>query len=118
MRPTATDDAVASLSLSVTQLRCAKTAECIKLLFEVETLAHPRHTVLGLGTEGAGQWREGRFAIVKLPRSHTDLLDQQRAGVEWQDVYGSERVGTRRDHMEDNVTGFFSISRRTSDRKM
>jgi len=29
-----------------------------------------------------------------------DVLDQQRAGVECQDVYGTKSVGTRQDHME------------------
>jgi len=46
-------------------------------------------------------------------RSATDVLGQQRAGVEWQDVYGTESVGTRQNHMEVIVTGFLSISRRT-----
>jgi len=46
------------------------------------------------------------------------VLDQQRAGAEWQDGYGTERIGTSRDHMEEIVVGFLSISRRTSDIKM
>lgn len=35
------------------------------------------------------------------------MLDQQ-------DVYGTERLGTKQNHMEDIVTGFLSISSRPS----
>jgi len=41
------------------------------------------------------------------------VLDQQRAGVEWQDVYGTENVGTRQNHTREIVVRFLSISRRT-----
>jgi len=49
-RPIATVDHVAwyssqSVCLSVTRLRCAKTAERIKVLFGMDILADPRHTV-------------------------------------------------------------------------
>jgi len=43
-----------------------------------------------------------------------DVLDQQRAGVEWQDICGAERIGTKQDRMEEIVTGFLGISCRTS----
>jgi len=33
-----------SISLSITRLRCAKTAEQIEVLFEVKTLGHSRHS--------------------------------------------------------------------------
>jgi len=47
-----------------------------------------------------------------------DVLDQQRAGVKWQDVYGTENIGTRQDDMEEIVMVFLTISHRTSDMKM
>jgi len=47
MWPIATDDPVArSVCLSVTRLRCAKTAKKMEVLFGVETLGDPRHIVL------------------------------------------------------------------------
>jgi len=47
MQPTVTDDLTAWCdNLSVTRLRCAKTAERVDVLFEAETLADSRHIVL------------------------------------------------------------------------
>jgi len=50
MRPVATDDPAASfVSLFVTWLRCAKTAEPTEVLFRMETFGELRHTVLDGG---------------------------------------------------------------------
>jgi len=48
MRPCATDDPVACVSvcLSVTRMRCAKTAERIDMLLGVETSGDPNRSVL------------------------------------------------------------------------
>jgi len=46
MRPITTDDPVAwCVSLSVTRLQCAKTAEHIEVLFEVETQRPNEHYI-------------------------------------------------------------------------
>jgi len=43
----------------------------------------------------------------RIPNSCTDVLDKQRARVEWQEIYGTERVDTRQDHMEAPLATFW-----------
>jgi len=42
-----------------------------------------------------------------MPKSPTD---QQRAGVKWQDVYGTERVGKRQNQIKERLSWDFSAS--------
>jgi len=53
--------------------------------------------------------------MAQIPRR---FADQQRTGVEWQHVYGTENVGTRQDQVKDVVTRFLSIGYRASVMKM
>lgn len=49
-----------------------------------------------------------RDETYKIQRSPTDVLVQQHAEVQWQDIHGTESVVTRQDHMEEIVTRFVS----------
>jgi len=46
------------------------------------------------------KWSSGRY---KIPRIPVDVLDQQHHRVEWQDVYGTEGIDRRQDHMEESA---------------
>jgi len=85
MRPITNDDFVALfVSLSVTRLRCAKTAGRIEVAFAVETLGGPKHTVLD---EGFGPLRRGGRAVKITPTA-----DMKPVEISWPDPIGNVPV--------------------------